>query len=81
MEYETKIFVILKKLETDYFYVRKNIQKVIDIIWKTDKNQEIISSIFDINYPYHKPYNIEFLLSLYSHIESHEYSDKIYSMN
>ncbi len=72
---------IARQYNTSSQCVEKNIRKVIDIIWKMDKNQDILSEIFDTGYQTRKPGNKEFLLSIYNHIESHEYADKIYNMN
>lgn len=57
--------------------VEKNIRKVIEIIWKLDKNKSLLSKIFDKDYLTHKPGNIEFLLSLYNYIENNVFIEHI----
>lgn len=71
---------IAKQYNTSNQCVEKNIRKVIDCIWKTDKNKEIIQQIFGLDIS-HKPSNTEFLLSLYNHIESHGYAEQLYNIN
>lgn len=71
---------IAKQYNTSYQCVEKNIRKVIDRIWKENKNEEIIKRIFGLDIS-RKPSNMEFLLLLYNYIESTKYSEFIYEMN
>lgn len=79
----TKIlyYDIAKQYNTSTQCVEKNIRKVIDIIWNMDEIPDIMRNLFDTDYPAHKPGNTEFLISLYNHIESIEYSDKIFNIH
>lgn len=68
---------IAKQYNTSNQCVEKNIRKVIDCIWTTEKNKTLLQMIFgpDIS---KKPSNTEFLLLLYNHIESGEYAKYLY---
>ncbi len=69
-----------KQYNTSNQCVEKNIRKVIDCIWKSDKNKENIQQVFGLDTS-RKPSNTEFLLSLYSHIESNNYAQHLYNTN
>lgn len=75
----TKILYVYvaRQHKTSSKCVEKNIRKVIEIIWKLDKNKSLLSKIFDKDYLTNKPGNIEFLTSLYNHIESSKYIEQI----
>lgn len=79
----TKIlyYDIAKQYNTSTQCVEKNIRKVIDIIWNMDEFPEIFNDIINPGSQSRKPGNSEFLISLYNHIESNEYSDKIFNIN
>lgn len=68
----TKILYVYvaRQYNTSSKCVEKNIRKVIEIIWKLNRNKALLTKIFDKDYPAHKPGNIEFLLSLYRYIEN-----------
>ena len=72
---------IAKKYNTSASCVEKNIRKVIETIWKNENNRDIIEAIFDTGLPAQRPSNMQFLISLYRHIESGEYSKQIYDMH
>lgn len=72
---------IARQYNTSSKCVEKDIRKVIEAIWRYDKNKPIISNIFDTRYLTHRPSNMKFLLSLYRHIEAAEYSEQVYSMH
>lgn len=71
---------IAKQYNTSNECVEKNIRKVIDSIWKIEKNKLLLRKIFgpDIS---KKPGNTEFLLSLYRHLETNEHVDYLYKVN
>lgn len=72
---------IARQYNTSSKCVEKDIRKVIEAIWRHEKKKPIISSIFDTHFINKRPSNMEFLLSLYRHIEAAEYTEQVYNFH
>lgn len=72
---------IAKQYNTSASCVEKNIRWVIETIWKNENNSKIIDDIFDTCNSSRRPSNLQFLLSLYRHIESGEHLKQIYYLH
>lgn len=72
---------IARQYNTSSKCVEKDIRKVNEAIWRYDRNRPMISIIFDTCCLTHRPSNMEFLISLYRHIETAEYTEQVYSMH
>ncbi|MCI8306698.1 MAG: hypothetical protein HFH14_01490 [Lachnospiraceae bacterium] len=71
---------IARQYNTSASCVEKNIRKVIEMIWKDENNREAIEKIFDTCYSSRRPSNLQFLSTLYRHIESREHIRQVYKM-
>ncbi|MCI8306697.1 MAG: hypothetical protein HFH14_01485 [Lachnospiraceae bacterium] len=71
---------IARQYNTSTSCVEKNIRMVIETIWKYENNREIIDKIFDTRHSSRRPSNLQFLMSLYRHIESGEFMRQVYDM-
>lgn len=73
---------ISKEYHTSSTCVERNIRKVIEVIWKNDKeNERSIVRIFGTRYLSTKPSNKEFLELLYEYVKSHTLLQKLYDMD
>ena len=71
---------IARQYNTSTSCVERNIRMVIEIIWKYEHNRKMIDNIFDTYHSSRRPSNLQFLTSLYRHIDSGEHSKQVYDM-